>query len=204
MSAFTDRAGHEVILVVGGHALVTESAPILLCFDGSEGARAAIKAAGTLCRSRSVLVVNAWKMPFTPDPTVDYDLEKYEHDAQRIAQTGADEARAAGFEHAEPLVVHAEQQSIATRILEVAADRKVAALVVGKRGLGALKSMLLGSVSHTMVQHSPCPVLVVPNTEHAHDPDTPVAIDPVFLCAYDGSFLARKALQAGADVLGTR
>ncbi len=98
--------------------------------------------------------------------------------------------------------MHAEQQSIATRILEIAADHKVAALVVGKRGLGALKSMLLGSVSHTMVQHSPCPVLVVPNTEHAHDP--PVAIDPVFLCAYDGSFLADKALQAGADVLGTR
>lgn len=38
-------------------------------------------------------------------------------------------------------------------------------LVVGTRGIGGLKGMLLGSVAHQCIQHSHCPVLVIP-AEH--------------------------------------
>lgn len=47
----------------------------------------------------------------------------------------------------------------------VAEELRAAAIVVGSRGLGGVKRFFLGSVSGYVVQHAPCPVVVVPTPD---------------------------------------
>ncbi len=49
-------------------------------------------------------------------------------------------------------------------LLDAAADADL--LVIGRRGLGGFKGMLLGSVSQHVVQHAQCPVVVHQTPEH--------------------------------------
>lgn len=55
----------------------------------------------------------------------------------------------------EPVAVEAPP---ASALLDAAGDADL--VVVGSRGLGGFKSLLLGSVSHQIVQHAPCPVVI--------------------------------------------
>ncbi|HXR26632.1 MAG TPA: universal stress protein [Candidatus Baltobacteraceae bacterium] len=48
-----------------------------------------------------------------------------------------------------------------TVVVERAAELRAELVIVGSRGHGPLRSMLLGSVSAEVVDHAPCPVLVV-------------------------------------------
>lgn len=50
-------------------------------------------------------------------------------------------------------------------ILEHAEDAEL--IVIGQRGLGAVGAVVLGSVSHHVLHHAHCPVLVVPPPRHS-------------------------------------
>ncbi|MEJ2037435.1 MAG: universal stress protein [Desulfosarcinaceae bacterium] len=49
----------------------------------------------------------------------------------------------------------------AEAILRVAEVRNADLIIVGARGRGSLKGLLLGSVTHKIIQYAKCPVLVV-------------------------------------------
>ena len=59
----------------------------------------------------------------------------------------------------------ARDGSIAGAILDVADELDAEAIVLGSRGLTGVKSLLLGSVSHAVLQHADRPVMVVPSPE---------------------------------------
>lgn len=70
-----------------------------------------------------------------------------------------------------------------------------AMIVVGTRGRGTLRSLLLGSVSQTVVAHATCPVTVVRPTEGRDDPAPGTVVVGV---ALDGS--AQAALDVAFEI----
>jgi nucleotide-binding universal stress UspA family protein len=81
--------------------------------------------------------------------------------AERTAADGVELAKQAGLA-AEPLTC-AQLSTIARAILAEAEKLDAIAIVMGSRGLTGVKSLLLGSVSHEVIQHADRTVVVVPS-----------------------------------------
>ena len=135
-------------------------------YDGSKGAAAALRVAAQEARIRGarLRVVAAWHVPAPlVGATVTLTDATRLGDDLRAALTEAVDgavaavrAEAPGLE-VESVVVEGQAVSVLTR---EAAGAEL--LVVGSRGLGGFRELLLGSVSHQCAQHAPCPVLIVP------------------------------------------
>lgn len=129
---------------------------ILICYDGSEDAKAAIEQAGELlnCQPAAVVTVRQPSAPFAEPPPA-------RQAAEELAMEGAELARQAGF-NAEPRTC-TQVATTAEAILSEAEEIGATVVVLGSRGLSGLKSVLPGSVSHAVIQHADRPVIVVPS-----------------------------------------
>lgn len=151
---------------------------ILIAYDGSADSQAAVKRAAELMPGESATVLTVWE-PFTdvmaragagmlswPEQDVLDDIDAAsERSARTRAEQGAELARGAGLDaHAR---VGMRGATIAETILVAAGDANASVIVLGTRGLGGLKSLFLGSVSHAVLQHADRPVMVVPSAEVA-------------------------------------
>jgi nucleotide-binding universal stress UspA family protein len=146
---------------------------ILIAYDGSDDAKAAIERAAELVSGHPAVVVSVWETYaelLTRYPAAGAVMAG--DDAGEIddaSRTGADEhaeegaalARAHGFEASAHGIVR--RASVADTLLSEADRVNASAIVVGSRGLGGLGSLLLGSVSHALLQHADRPVIIVPS-----------------------------------------
>ena len=150
---------------------------ILIAYDGSKDAQSAIDQAGELMGGEPTTVMSVWEpfidvmarsgLGFGPG-VVDFEaLDKaYEESARDRAAEGAKRATRAGL-NAQPRT-RLRHATIAATILAEAQEVGARAIVLGSRGLTGVKSLLLGSVSHAVLQHADRPVIVVPSPEVAH------------------------------------
>jgi nucleotide-binding universal stress UspA family protein len=77
---------------------------------------------------------------------------------QRLVEMAAAEAKTKG---ASPINTRVEVGDPATAILRVAGEEKPDFIVMGTRGLGSMRGLLMGSVSHKVIQLADCPVITV-------------------------------------------
>jgi len=164
VSAQVATYGHGPVVVVRPPA--DPDGPVLVGFDGSEGADAALQFAVQEALSRKVPLVVAnvyWEEPwgFHQPPAAD-PVVIARHRAERMI-TDALEL---------PLEEHPELQ-YEIRIIHslnpehslVAESAHAGLTVVGCRGRGGFAGLLLGSVSRTLIHHAAGPVAVIHPTD---------------------------------------
>lgn len=150
---------------------------ILICYDGSADARAAIERAAELFPDEPATVLTVWQ-PFVEvlaRTTVGFGLVPSTNtdEIDQASQTSAEQTAVEGAELATRLGMTAQPRAIsqltttARAILSEAASVGASAIVMGSRGLTGVKSLLLGSVSHEVIQHADRTVVIAPSPEVA-------------------------------------
>jgi len=163
---------------------VEGAAPILIAYDGSPSSDHAIREAGGLLAGRRALVVVVYKqgvgfelmeLPVVtgglPPPQLDVRAaievdEDLAERSQKLAQRGAELARDAGFEPEALAVADEVDTPVAETIVNVAADRGAAAIVIGAHGHSRLSEVVLGSTSRDVIRQAPCPVVIARPAQH--------------------------------------
>ncbi|MGI8712996.1 MAG: universal stress protein [Solirubrobacteraceae bacterium] len=153
---------------------------ILVCYDGSADAQAAIERVGTLMPGTEATVVVIWETileTMTRNGSIgmglglvgDYGDDGADAAIKRAALDSATEGaqRATNAGLLASLRIEHRHGDIAAAILGLAAELDVDLVVLGTRGLGGVKSLMLGSVSHAVLHHADRAVLVVPAPELA-------------------------------------
>lgn len=152
---------------------MSSSKPILIAYDGSDGAKAAIEAAGRLFPGAVAEIVSIWHSMASAAPASLIAIpakvaagayEQLDRESEQTASTLADEgataAKAVGLD-ATGAALLCRGQVWAT-LVAAANERDVEAIVVGSRGRSVVASAVLGSVANGVVHHSSRPVVVVP------------------------------------------
>lgn len=137
--------------------------PVVLGFDGSDGARIAAERAFWIAdlRGTSVRTVTSWYAEVVDGHVVTTPgtaaWQQVEDGYQAMVAKGLADIRAK-YPHidVESSVVRGPAAEVLTR---ESADASL--LVIGSRGRGGFRGMLLGSVSHKVIETASCPVMVI-------------------------------------------
>jgi nucleotide-binding universal stress UspA family protein len=147
------------VVVVRGTAESPRRGPILVGIDGSEGGDEALRwaLADAASKHRPVLALAAWSWLDQPG---EFNPDYGAKDVRAMANAAVARARQDVPGGADVDVeIRVVNDHAAPALIE--ASHEASVLVVGSRGLGGFRGLLLGSVSNKCVHHAHCPVAVV-------------------------------------------
>jgi nucleotide-binding universal stress UspA family protein len=149
-------------------------ARIVVGVDGSTASKRALAwaVAEADLRKAPLLVVHAWLVPIAHDEIGlassldEATFAALRHAAETVAESSLAETGAvARGVNAKAVAVRGPAAPV---LLDMAKHADL--LVVGSRGRGGFKGLLLGSVSQQCSQHASCPVVIVRDGDEASEP----------------------------------
>ncbi|MCU0259849.1 MAG: universal stress protein [Ilumatobacteraceae bacterium] len=167
LGSVSQRCAHEavcpLVVVRPDHVDAPDGeGRVVVGVDGSDPSRAALEwAVGAATARDAVLdIVHAWNVPVMAPPTMNtvIDLDQFEESARQFVERTGAEVRAAHPLRAVNAI--AAQGGASWSLIDAAVGADL--VVVGRRGLGALRRMFLGSVSTQVVVHAATNVAVIP------------------------------------------
>ncbi len=162
---------------------------IVLAYDGSAAARGAAQLAFRIAGACEADVLathvleTAWGTPSHAEAMADFERTLAEETSSWERQLAALEALAP---ERTPFRLSVTRGEVAAKLLETLEAEHASLAVAGTHGVGGIRP-LLGSVSHQLVEHAPCPVLLVREQQ--------VEGPPTILAAIDGSAASLAGLE---------
>jgi nucleotide-binding universal stress UspA family protein len=134
---------------------------ILVPLDGSEQSLHALEKATQIAKKfdSEITLINVYSassFKVTPSQVFDYFVE-IRKSGESILAEAKKKLTSEGIQ-VETLL---KEGHIVEEILKIAREQNFDLIVIGARGISAIKEILLGSVSHGVTLHAPCPILVV-------------------------------------------
>jgi nucleotide-binding universal stress UspA family protein len=171
-----------------------EVGTIVVGVDGSEHSRLAVKWACDEADRRGALLRLIFAETSEPE-----HLPPWYEPGQTVESAGqavVDDAFGLVVMRHPSVVARAEVVKWPPAMVLTVASRSAELLVVGARGRGGFKELLLGSVSDQCIQYSHCPVVVVSDDpESVREPEG----GPRIVVGIDGSFGSAQALRWALD-----
>jgi nucleotide-binding universal stress UspA family protein len=140
---------------------------ILVATDGSEGADHAVDYAAQWAKHENADLVIANIMGGLPDRLLRSFTQAQHAWLDELLQSLAAETLAKARDRAlksgvGAILLESGIGEVAPAIIDIAREKQVDAIVVGRRGAGRIAGLLLGSVSQKLVSLAPLPVIVIP------------------------------------------
>jgi nucleotide-binding universal stress UspA family protein len=161
---------------------------ILVGLDGSSGSARALDWAIQLAKSIKAEIIAAYVLELLSPSAVGYGLAPLDFpdgwldDLRRQFETEwSAPLREAGIRYR--TVFETGARGPAPTLIAVANEVHADLIVTGSRGLGGFGELLLGSVSHQLVQHAPMPVVVIPPEHRKLTATIPTASEPASVAA---------------------
>ena len=171
------QTSHLPVLVVRPEGSPSGGERALLCVDGS----AACRQAGDFLQQLTWPQGSTGRLVYVMDSMFAGEIPEWlaekarDADAEKMAQSWIAEHDAERTERRKELLAYSEtlpplfkgqapivaEGAPAEQILKAIDDSKSNLVVLGARGLGVWKRLLMGSTSHKVLLHAPCSVLVI-------------------------------------------